>query len=198
MFVPLLPLLVATVDLSCQVQRTISQPVTGGRCPDNSGLRLCPSEGIMCSCFGQGLLLQWRNSLFTQLVVFTNNGPTSFAPTVDPTTGATAVATVVNPRVNLTSDLTLSVTTTATLNASQFNNTAIGCEDASGPSGAMERMIFLFGRFIHIVTVFATYMYYMYMKLILYIPYSLDQTPWLLFISLCNFVWLLFETRDRR
>ena len=165
MFVPLLPLLAATADLSCQVQRTISQPVTGGQCPDNSGLRLCPSEVIMCSCLGQGLLIQWTNRLFTQLVVFTNTGPTSFAPIVDPTTGASAVVTAVNPRVSITSALTLSVTTTATVNVTQFNNTAIRCEDASGPAGGMEKMIFLFGKFIHIVTLFATY----YMKLILYI-----------------------------
>jgi len=26
------------------------------------------------------------------------------------------------------------------------------------------------------------------------VPYSLNQMPWLLFISLCNFVWLLFES----
>ena len=152
-FVPLvltlLPLLAATVDLSCQVQRTISQPVTGGQCPDSSVLRLCPSEVIMCSCVGQGILIEWLYSLFTDSVAFTNTGTTmTRAQVVESATGASAVVTAVNPLMNITSDLTLSVTTTATVNASQFNNTAITCWDASGPTGGMEQTIFLFGRFI--------------------------------------------------
>ena len=145
----MLSLFAATADLSCEVQRTISQPVTGGQCSENSVLRLCTSEEIMCSCLGQGILLEWMNSLFTELVNFVNTGPTMFAPIMEDATGATAVVAAVNPRDNITSDLTLNVTTTATVDASQFNNTAIRCEDVSGPAGGMQRMIFLFGGFIY-------------------------------------------------
>ena len=88
--------------------------------------------------------------MFADVMSFINTSPTMFAPIVDSATGATAVATDVNPFDNITSDLTLNVTTTATVNVAQFNNTAIRCQDASGPAGGMEQMIFLFGRFIHI------------------------------------------------
>ena len=148
--------LAATVDLSCQVRRTVSQPVSGGQCPDNSALRLCTSEEIMCSCLGQGIILEWMHSLFTANIIYVNSGGTVFPSRVDSATGATAVVTAVNQFVNITSDLTLNVTTTATVNASQFNNTAIRCQDASGPAGGMEQMIFVLGRFIHIVTAFVT------------------------------------------
>ena len=121
--------------------------MTEGQCPGSS---VCPSEEIVCSCVAQGILIQWINNLFTDIVAFTNTGSTMVgAQVVESATGARAVATAVNPLMNITSDLTLSVTTTATLNASQFNNTAIRCEDASGPPGGMQQMIFLFGRFIH-------------------------------------------------
>ena len=66
----------------------------------------------------------------------------------DANTRASAVVTAVNPRDNITTDLTLNVTTTAAVNASQFNNTAIRCEDTSGPSGRMEQTILLYGRFM--------------------------------------------------
>lgn len=102
----------------------------------------------MCSCLGQGLILEWISSLFTGLLVFTNNGPTSFAPIIDHTTEATAVATDVNPRVDLASVLTLSVSTTAMVDATQFNNTTIRCKDAFGPAGGTEQMISLFVRFM--------------------------------------------------
>jgi len=135
----------AAVDLSCQVQRTISQLVTGGQCPDSSVLRLCPSEVITCTCFGEGLLLEWKNSLFAASLVFINLGIAMTGDQlVDIATGATAVVTAVNPRENITSDINFSVTTTTTINAIQFNNTAIRCEDASGPAEGIEQMIFLF------------------------------------------------------
>ena len=146
----MLSLFAATADLSCQVQRTVSRPVTGGQCPDNSVLRLCTSEEIMCSCLGQGVLVEWMHSLFMADIVYINIGGTVFPPRTDSATGATAVVTAVNPRDNITSELTLNVTTTATVNGNEFNNTAIRCGDASGPTGGMERMIFLFGGFIHL------------------------------------------------
>ena len=68
----------------------------------------------------------------------------------DANTGASAVVTAVNPLVNITTDLTLNVTTTATVNASQFNNTAIRCQDVSGPPGGMEQTILLYGRFMQV------------------------------------------------
>ena len=128
------------------MQRTISQPVIGGQCPDNSALQLCVNEEIMCTCLGQGVALEWENTLFTDQVAFTNLGTTMIgAQEDDSATGATAVVTAVNPRDNITSDVTLNVTTTATVNANQFNNTAIRCQDTSGPPGGMERTILLFG-----------------------------------------------------
>ena len=137
----------ATPDLSCQVQRTISQPVTGQPdCPD-SNTQLCTSEGILCSCFGEGNLVEWLNALFEGNIVFSNTGATMVgAALVDANTGASAVVTAVNPLINITTDLTLNVITTAAVNASQFNNTAIRCQDASGPPGGMEQTILLYGR----------------------------------------------------
>ena len=128
--------------------------MTGGQCPDNSVLRLCTSEEIMCSCLAQGVVLSWLNNLFIESLSFLNTGGGNSAmigdQDVDSATGATAVVTAVNPQVDIASNLTLSVTTTAAVNASQFNNTAIRCQDDSGHVGEMERTIFLFGRFIHL------------------------------------------------
>ena len=132
----------------------MSQPVTGEQCQDNSVLRLCTSEEIMCSCLAQGVVLSWLNNLFIESLSFLNTGGGNNAvigdQDVDSATGATAVVTAVNPRVDIASNLTLSVTTTATVNASQFDNNTIMCEDDSGPSGEMQQTIFLFGRFIHL------------------------------------------------
>ena len=142
------------------MQRTISQPVTGGQCPDpateSTVLRLCPSEGIMCSCFtfgvGQGNLLLWQNDVFANDVIAILNAGGAMGAmvgneVVDIPTGATAVVTAVNTFVNISSDLTLNVTT---VNANQFNNTDLGCQDGMG--NTMEEMILLFGRFLHTVT----------------------------------------------
>ena len=138
----------ATVQLSCQVQRTISLPVTG-QCTD-SNTQLCPNEVIMCSCFGEGAAIEWQNTLFSRNLDFTNTGSTMVgARETDPTTGSSAVVTTVNPLVNITTELTLNVTTTAAVNAVEFNNTAIRCQDASGPPGGMEETILIYGRFMH-------------------------------------------------
>ena len=67
------------------------------------------------------------------------------AVSTDANTGASAVVTAVNPRDNITTDLTLNVTTTAAVNAMEFNNTAIRCQDSSGPP-EMEQIILLYGR----------------------------------------------------
>ena len=136
----------ATVDLSCQAQRTISQPVTGQpQCPD-SNTQLCTSEGILCSCFGEENLVEWLNALFERNIVFVNTGGTMVSAVLtDANTGASAEVTAVNPQVNFTTDLTLNVTTTAAVNAMEFNNTAIRCQDSSGPPG-MEQIILLYGR----------------------------------------------------
>ena len=141
---------VATVDLSCQVQRTISQPVTDQPyCPD-SNTHLCPNEVIRCSCFGEGVAIEWESALFSNNLDFTNTGTTMVgARERDDNTGALAVVTAVNLRDNITTDLTLNVTTTAAVNASQFNNTAIRCQDASGPPGGMEQTLLIYGRFMH-------------------------------------------------
>ena len=140
----------ATANLSCQVQRTISQPVTGQpQCPD-SNTHVCPNEIVMCSCFGEGAAIEWRNTLFSSNLDFTNTGSTMVgAHETDDNTGATALVTAVNPRVNITTDLTLNVTTTAAVNAMEFNNTAIRCQDASGPIGGMEQTVLIYGRFMH-------------------------------------------------
>ena len=139
----------ATADLSCRVQRAISQPVTGQpQCPD-SNTHLCTSERILCSCFGEGVVVEWQNTLFSGSLDFTNTGSTMVgARETDPNTGATAVVTAVNPLVNITTDLTLNVTTTAAVNAMEFNNTAIRCQDGDGPPGRMEQTIFIYGRFM--------------------------------------------------
>ena len=139
----------ATADLSCRVQRTISQPVTGQpQCPD-SNTHLCPNEVIMCSCFGEGVVVEWQNTLFSSNLDFLNTGSTMVgARETDDDTGATAEVTVVNPLVNITTDLTLNVTTTAAVNAMEFNNTAIRCQDGDGPPGRMEQTIFIYGRFM--------------------------------------------------
>ena len=68
------------------------------------------------------------------------------AALTDADTGASAVVTAVNPLINITTNLTLNVVTTAAVNASQFNNTDIRCQDASGPPGGMEQTILLYGR----------------------------------------------------
>ena len=140
----------ATVDLSCQVQRTISQPVTGQpQCPD-SNTKLCTSEIILCSCFGKGATIEWQHTLFSDTIDFLNTGSRMVgARERDANTGASAVVTAVNPRDNITTDLTLNVTTTAAVNASQFNNTAIRCQDTSGPPGGMEQTLLIYGRFMH-------------------------------------------------
>ena len=139
----------ATVDLSCQVQRTISQPVIGQpQCPD-SNARLCTGEGILCSCFGEGNVIEWLNALFERNIVFVNTGGTMVDDSAtDDDTGASGVVRAVNPRDNITTDLTLSVTTTAAVNASEFNNTAIRCQDDDGPPG-MEQTILIYGRFMY-------------------------------------------------
>ena len=72
------------------------------------------------------------------------------AVSTDANTGASVVVTAINPRDNITTDLTLNVTTTAAINASQFNNTAIRCQDESGPPGGMEQTILLYGRFMQV------------------------------------------------
>ena len=141
----------ATPDLSCQVQRTISLPVTGQPyCPD-SNTQLCVSEGILCSCFGEEIVVEWLNALFERSIVFSNTGSTMVGDVLtDANTRASTVVTAVNPRDNITTNLTLNVTTTAAVNASQFNNTAIRCQDSSGPPG-MEQTILLYGRFLCVV-----------------------------------------------
>ena len=140
----------ATVDLSCQVQRTISLPVTGQpQCAD-SNTQLCTGEGILCSCFGEGIVVEWRNALFSSNIVIANTGDTMVgAQDTDPNTGASAVVTAVNARENITTDLTLNVTTTTTVNAIEFNNTAIRCQDVSGPPGGMEQTMLIYGRFMY-------------------------------------------------
>jgi len=99
----------------------------------------------------------WSYSLFTANLDFSNLASPNNAMIGDQeddvATGASAVVTAVNPQVNITTNLTLSVTTTATINASQFNNTAIGCQDPS--SSSMEEII-LFGRFLHTLLLFLT------------------------------------------
>ena len=144
----------ATVDLSCQVQRRISQPVTGQpQCPD-SNTQLCTSEGILCSCFGEGNLVEWLNALFEGNIVFANTGGTMVgARETDANTGASAVVTAVNPRDNITTTLTLNVMTAAAVNAVEFNNTAIRCQDTSGPPGGIEQTILIYGRFMYVNTV---------------------------------------------
>ena len=142
----------ATADLSCQVQRTTSLPVTGQPQCSGSNTQLCTSERILCSCFGEGAAIEWQNTLFSRNLDFTNTGSTMVgARETDPTTGASAVVTAVNPLVNITTDLTLNVTTTAAVNAMEFNNTAIGCQDASGPPGRMEQTILIYGRFMCVI-----------------------------------------------
>ena len=140
----------ATADLSCHVQRTISQPVTGQpQCPD-SNTQLCTSERILCSCFGEGVVVEWQNTLFSSNLDFLNTGSTMVgAEETDANTRASAVVTAVNPLVNITTDLTLNVTTTAAVNAMEFNNTTIRCQDASGASGGMEQTVLIYGRFMH-------------------------------------------------
>ena len=147
----------ATADLSCQVQRTISQPVTGQpQCPD-SNTQICTSERILCSCFGEGVVVEWQNTLFSSNLDFLNTGSTMVgAQETDDNTGALAVVNVVNPLVNITTDLTLNVTTTAAVNASEFNNTAIRCQDGDGPPGRMEQTIFIYGRFVCVMSEYIT------------------------------------------
>ena len=139
----------ATAELSCRVQRSISQPVTDQpQCPE-SNIQLCTSEEILCSCFGEGILVEWLNALFEINIVFANTGGTMVgAVSTDANTRASAVVTAVNPRDNITTYLTLNVTTTAAINASQFNNTAIRCQDVSGPPGGMEQTLLIYGRFL--------------------------------------------------
>ena len=142
----------ATVDLSCQVQMTISQPVTGQPQCSGSNTHLCTSERILCSCFGEGVVIEWQNTLFTTNIDFINTGNTMVgARETDDNTGASAVVTAVNPLVNITTDLTLNVTTTAAVNAMEFNNTAIRCQDATGPPGRMEHMVLIYGRFMRVM-----------------------------------------------
>ena len=142
----------AAVDLSCQVQRAISLPVAGQpQCPD-SNTHLCPNEIVMCSCFGEGAAIEWQNSLFSSNLDFTNTGSTMVgARETDDNTGASAVVTAVNSLVNITTDLTLNVTMSATVNAMEFNNTAIRCQDATGPPGRMEHMVLIYGRFMRVM-----------------------------------------------
>ena len=141
----------ATADLSCQVQRTISVPGTGQpHCP-NSNTHLCTNERILCSCFGEGVVVEWQNTLFSSNLDFLNTGSTMVgARETDPNTGASAIVTAVNLRDNITTDLTLNVTTTAAVNAMEFNNTAIRCQDGDGPPGRMEQTILIYGRFMHV------------------------------------------------
>lgn len=104
----------------------------------------------MCSCFGEGGAIEWQNALFSRNLDFSNTGSTMVgARETDPNTGATAVVTAVNPLVNITTDLTLNVTTTAAVNAMEFNNTAIRCQDVSGPIGGMEQTVLIYGRFMY-------------------------------------------------
>ena len=140
----------ATVDLSCEVQRAISQPVTGQpQCPD-SNTHLCPNDTLMCSCFGEGGAIEWQNAFFSNNLDFSNTGSTMVgARETDANTGATAVVTAVNPLVNITANLTLNVTTTAAVNAMEFNNTAIRCQDGDRPPGRMEQTILIYGRFMY-------------------------------------------------
>ena len=140
----------ATADLSCHVQRTVSQPVTGqSQCSDNN-TQLCTSERMLCSCFGEGVVVEWQNTLFSSNLDFLNTGSTMVgAQETDANTRASAVVTAVNPLVNITTDLTLNVTTTAAVNAMEFNNTAIRCQDASGAPGGMEQTVLIYGRFMH-------------------------------------------------
>ena len=144
----------ATADLSCQVQRTVSQPVTGQpQCPD-SNTQLCKGEGILCSCFGEGIVVEWLNALFERNIVFANTGGTMVgADLTDVNVEASAIVTAVNPLVNMTTNLTLNVTTTAAVNAMEFNNTAIRCQNTSGPPGGMEQTILIYGRFMYVSTV---------------------------------------------
>ena len=89
------------------------------------------------------------NALFERNIVFANTGGTMVDdPATDANTGASGVVTAVNPRDNITTDLTLNVTTNAAVNASEFNNTAIRCQDSSGPPG-MEQTILIYGRFMY-------------------------------------------------
>ena len=94
--------------------------------------------------------MDWRNHLFqSESITFSNTGATRVdTRKTDRNTGASAVVTAVYPSVNITTNFTLNVTTTAAVNASQFNNTAIRCQDASGAPGEMEQTILMYGRFV--------------------------------------------------
>ena len=106
---------------------------------------------LQLSPFGEGVVVEWQNTLFSSNLDFLNTGSTMVgAQETDPNTGASAIVTAVNLRDNITTDLTLNVTTTAAVNAMEFNNTAIRCQDGDGPPGRMEQTILIYGRFMHV------------------------------------------------